>query len=1116
MSKQNGFFSFPRVVCIAVVFCVVLGAAASGAAAAVAPSGGWMLESQAMPTSFSAADNEKCLSANNLEAIETHCDAYTVTLRNSGSVSSERGMTLSDVLPGGLTVRRVSLYFPGLAPLFGFQPSEDLFPLMEEIGLCSPSGTLSCLLPYPVAPDEVVRLIVHVTVNQPAARSLKNVAEVSGAGMPSASTESSNQISPTPAQFGFSNFTFLMAGLDGAPDRQAADHPYGVTTTFGVNNDLRVEPEAKFGPTSVQDVRDVVTDLPVGFVGSVLAAPQCSFSQLSSHFIEGGEGGCPRESIIGHIHVQAPGSHLSSVNGPIYNMQPEHGVPAEFAYVDLTAEPHVFYAHVVPTSNGYVLRVVNPEIPQIAITNVTVIFYGDPAQRDETGNPPIPFFTNPSDCTGEEPTATIYMDSWQKPARFNPDGTPVDLQEAAWAKAQSKSPPVTGCPALQFPAEIKAQPTTHEADKPSGMNFEIKLPQSETMGVPATPTLKKAVVTLPEGFTVDPSAGDGLQACSEAQIGWLGGARLNFSPTAPECPEASKIGSITLESPLVAHQLEGEMYLARQDENPFGSPEHPGGSLLAAYVVVDDPILGVLIKIPGKFEPDPRTGRLTAVFDENPNLPFSDLQLHFFGGPRAELATPESCGTFTVNTEMFPYSFEGSEQPATPFDNFIINEACPGGFSPNITAGSLNLQAGSYTPFVASFGRSDTDQELAGLSITLPPGLLANLTGIPLCTSTQIQQTEAGTGGCPEASQIGTVQTGVGPGPNPLFVGGKAYLTGPYNGGPYGLAVIVPAVAGPFNFGTVVVRQSLRIDPTTAQVTDVSDPFPTIIDGIPLRLRRVDVRLDRPGFTFNPTNCSKLGFTGSIAGTPLGAPRNLNGTVGYATEAGASSSFTTPFQVTNCTTLAFKPKLTVSTSGKTTRAKGASLSVKLTYPKAAFGSQANIKSVKVDLPKQLPSRLTTLQKACTAAQFQSNPAGCPAASMVGHATAITPVIPVPLTGPAYFVSYGGAKFPELVIVLQGNGITLDLHGETFINKAGITSSTFHTVPDAPVGSFELTLPQGRFSALAANGNLCKTKLKMPTAFTAQNGMAIKQSTPITTTGCAKEKAHQAKPRHRKK
>jgi hypothetical protein len=535
----------------------------------------------------------------------------------------------------------------------------------------------------------------------------------------------------------------------------------------------------------------------------------------------------------------------------------------------------------------------------------------------------------------------------------------------------------------------------------------------------------------------------------------------------------------------------------------------------------------VLVKIAGEFLPDPPTGRLTAVFDENPNLPFSDLKLHFFGGPRAELATPESCGRFTITTELFPYSFEEGEFPATPFDSFVIDQACPGGFAPTFTAGSTNLQAGSYTPFVASFGRSDTDQELAGLTLTLPPGLLAKVAGVPLCG-----EADANAGTCPAASQVGTVKTGVGPGPNPLFVSGRAYLTGPYNGGPYGLSVVVPAVAGPYDFGTVVVRQNLRIDPHTAQVTDVSDPFPTIIAGIPLRLRRVDVTLDREGFTFNPTNCSKLGFNGSITGSPLGAPRNLNGNVGYATQAGSTSPFATSFQVSNCATLAFKPDFKVAVTGNTSKQKGAGLSVKLSYPKAPFGSQANIGRVKVELPIQLPSRLTTLQQACLAATFDANPESCPAASIVGQAKVITPVLPAPLEGRAYFVSHGGEQFPDLTIVLKGNGITVQLVGTTFINRKGITSTTFKSPPDVPFDTFELTLPQGKDSALAANTNLCAATqlvtvkkrvtvhkhghnahplrsvkrrvaqtLLMPTEFIAQNGAALRQNTKIAVSGC---------------
>jgi hypothetical protein len=1081
------------VACVFVSLTVVL--CAAGPAPAASPSPGLTIDSVPLPAVFSAADTTRCLGT--LSSQFPTCDSYLVTVRNAGSMPVKASTVLTDTLPAGVTVQRVHFFSPGGGEFSFFCPSK-----------ISP---VQCNFPFELQPDDELRLEVFVTVDEPAAAGpLTNSATASGPGVASVSTEaarSTNRVGGAPAAFGPGRFDFSAFGVGGSLDSQAGDHPYELTTTIGLNTALRIGPNAVFGTTSVEDVKDVVTSLPVGFVGSILAAPQCTFAELSSH-VSAGAGGCPPDTIVGHIQTEPIA--LASIKGPIYNMTPERGVPAEFAYVDLLAGPHVFYARVVPTAKGYVLQATNPEIPQIPLTYIVVTFYGDPAAKQEelarrehkevSPKAQIPFFTNPTDCSGEEPTATLYIDSWQHPAKLNPDGTAANLEEPAWAKLESKSPAVTGCNLLSFPAELGAQPTTHESDKPSGLEFELKLPQSEAVGVPATPTLKKAVVTLPEGFTVNPAAGDGLQACSEAQIGWLGGTHLNFSPAAPQCPDASKIGSLELETPLIPHSLQGEMYLAAQDANPFNTT-------LAAYVVIDDPVTGVLVKIAGEFLPDPHTGRLTAVFDENPNLPFSDLKLHFFAGPRAELATPESCGTFTTTTELFPYSFEKGELPATPFDNFLIDEACPGGFAPSFTAGSTNLQAGAFTPFVASFGRSDTDQELAGLTLTLPPGLLAKVAGVPLCG-----EADANAGTCPAASQVGTVKTGVGPGPNPLFVAGRAYLTGPYNGGPYGLSVVVPAVAGPYDFGTVVVRQSLRIDPHTAQVTDVSDPFPTIIAGIPLRLRRVDVTLDRPGFTFNPTNCSKLAFNGSISGSPLGAPRSLNGNVGYATQPGATSPFSTPFQVTNCATLKFTPKITVTTAAKSSKANGSSLVFKISYPNGATGSQSWFNEAKFDLPKQLPARLTTIQKACLASVFETNPAACPPASLIGHAIVHTPVLPQPLAGPVYFVSHGGAKFPDAVLVLRGSGVTVELRGETFINgKTGITSATFRNTPDTPFESIEVTIPSGPFSEFGANlpasarGSFCGQKLIMPTFFKAQNGLQIKQNTKVAVSGCPKAK-----------
>jgi hypothetical protein len=385
-----------------------------------------------------------------------------------------------------------------------------------------------------------------------------------------------------------------------------------------------------------------------------------------------------------------------------------------------------------------------------------------------------------------------------------------------------------------------------------------------------------------------------------------------------------------------------------------------------------------------------------------------------------------------------------------------------------------------------------------GVKLHFPPGLSGLLSGVALCGEAQANE-----GTCGPASLIGETTVSVGLGSNPFAVkGGRVYITGPYKGAPFGLSIVNPAKAGPFDLGTgacdcVVVRAKVAVDPSTAALTittDESGPYkiPTILQGIPLQIKHVNVLITRPGFTINPTNCSKMSVTGSLQSTQ-----------------GASSSLSVPFQVTNCATLKFTPKFSVSTNGRTSKANGASLTAKLSYPKGSLGSQANIAKVKVELPKQLPSRLTTLQKGCTNAQFQANPAGCPAASVIGHAKVTTPLLPVALTGPAYFVSHGGEAFPSLTIVLQGSGVTVELVGTTFISKAGITSTTFKTVPDTPFDSFELTLPQGPYSALAAPKSLCRSKLQMPTEMIAQNGLAIHQKTPIAVTGCKKHKLTRA-------
>ncbi len=1043
---------------------------------------GFQVDSFSTPTVFSQADNARCVKSSGVT-----CDAYQVTVTNAGSEASNGSIpiTIADVLPAGLTVEKISL-------IWSEQPTVDF----GEFGFCN-TTEVKCMFPAPLKPDDRLEMIVNVTVDNGVSGVLAaNKVMVSGGGAASVQTESGNSVGSTPAGFGLSEFGFFIGGLNGRVDSQAGDHPYEVTTTIGLNNMFREPPDISngLGKTSVNDIKTVVVNLPLGFTGSILAAPQCTLATLSA------EGGCPKDTVVGHLFSEPVSG--TSVDSPIWNLVPEHGVPAEFGYRDALRSSHVFYSRVAPTPAGYVLQVTNPDIPQVSLAHIIATFYGEPAAKQEeiarsegkevSAKAQIPFFTNPTICDQAALTASIHIDSWKHPGRYNPDGTP-DFSDPNWAGATSVSPPPSGCNLLQFPPELKAQPTTNQADSPSGLDFELKLPQTENPGTFATPPLKRSVVTLPAGMSVDPSAGDGLAACSEEQIGWTGPAAMNFNAAPPACPEASKIGTLELTTPLIAGVLTGQIYIATQNTNPFGS-------VLAAYVVVNDPDTGVVIKLAGQFIPDPNTGQITAVFDENPQLPFSDLKLHFFGGPRAELATPENCGLYTITSTISPWSTPDSGPDATPFDSFPINTGCVNGFNPSFTGGSTNLQAGAYSPFVASFSRSDTDQPLAGLSVTLPPGMLAKITGVPLCPDSN-----ATAGTCPENTKVGTVTAGAGPGPNPLFVDGNAYLTGPYHGAPYGLSVVVPAIAGPFNFGNVVVRQALHINRTTTRVTDTSDPFPTILQptgtnhqtiGIPIRLRRIDVNINRPTFTFNPTSCNHL---------PLNATLNSPNT---------TSTQTTPYQVTNCQTLKFDPKFTVTTNGKTSKQNGASLTATLTYPTTPQGTETNIQTVKVSLPKQLPSRLTTLQKACLAQTYETNPANCPPASIIGHATVTTPLLPQPLTGPAYFISHGSAKFPDLVILLQGNNITIELTGNTFI-KQGITTTTFKTTPDTPFTTFTLTLPQGPHSALAANGNLCNTKLTMPTQLTAQNNTQKTQNTPIKTTNCTKHH-NKHKPQHHHK
>ncbi|MGA9285296.1 MAG: hypothetical protein WBV85_07620 [Solirubrobacteraceae bacterium] len=872
-------------------------------------------------------------------------------------------------------------------------------------------------------------------------------------------------------------FEVSIVNRDGTPDRQAGSHPFAYSTTLTLNEQPTAESTRSVGGNT----RDVEVELPAGLVGDAGNIPACPMTEFKGKEVialTGNARPCPEDTQVGVIELDLSGIGWRE---PVFNLVPEKGAPAEFGFVVATS-PVVLIPH-VRTGSDYGINVQFETIPEaFSLIQGKLTLWGVPAdpghdgERGEcltgetafpnkgecpTSAQPKPFLSMPTSCSGPL-TFQARVDSWEAPGVFSEKSASI--------------PGMTDCGKLGFSPSLVVQPEPAEASSPSGLSVEIQVPQTYDSPVGlATANLKDTTVTLPAGVAVNPAAGDGLAACSEAQLG------LNTAAPAA-CPDASKLGVVEITTPLLTHPLVGGVYLAQQGNLP-GNGTNPFGSLLALYLAIQDPQSGVVVKLAGEVRPDPATGQLVTRFLNNPQVPFDSLKLSFFGGPRAALVNPPFCGPYTTSTQMSPWSGGASSTPGSTFQ--ITSGPAGAGcllsqpFDPVLVAGTTSNQAGGYSPFTFTFDRGDAEQDPSRIQVQTPLGLSGALSHVSLCGEPQAQQ-----GTCGPDSLIGRATVAVGAGSNPFYVTGMVYLTGSYNGASYGLSFVVPAVAGPLNLGTVVVRAAVSVDPHTAALTVTSEPLPQILQGIPLHIRAVNVMLDRQQFTFNPTSCEPLTIHTAMSSSQ-----------------GAIVNDQTRFQVTNCAALAFKPNFKVYTSGHTSRAGGASLDVSLSFPKTGFGSQANVSKVKVDLPKSLPSRLTTLQKACVASVFEANPGDCPAGSRVGYAEAVTPILPVPLRGPAFFVSHGGEAFPDLIVVLQGYGVRVDLIGSTFINKQSITSSTFNTVPDVPVGTFRLYLPQGKNSALAANGNLCQKKLAMPTLFVAQDGTKIHTSTPIAVTGC---------------
>ena len=881
---------------------------------------------------------------------------------------------------------------------------------------------------------------------------------------------------PAMANVGISTFSNAVLNQDGTTAAtQAGSHPYEMVTNVGFATD------ASGAPTD--NIKDVKVGLPPGLIGNPTAVPRCPIAQLNvSGGFGGGSNGCPGDSQVGQLGITIQGGGALSV--PLYNLVPPAGQPAQFGANILLANS--FLDVTVNTGTGYGLTTTSSNISTLLpLVGIKVTLWGVPADPSHdadrfcadgttpcsTSAPMTPFLTLPTTCTGPLQT-TLAADAWDSP-------------QGDFVHETSTMPGVTGCNLLSFNPSITARPDTTVADSPSGLDVDLHVPQAPNdPSALATPDVKNATVTLPQGFSLSPAAADGLQACSEAQFGL-------DNASEPTCPNASKIGTAEIDSPIQPDPLVGGIYFAQQNANPFGST-------FAIYVATESD--GVLIKLAANVQTNPVTGQITTTFTNNPQLPFTDFKLNFFGGSRAAFASPEGCGSFTTTSDVAPYSSPASGADATPSDSFAINSGCVGGFAPTFTAGTVSSQAGSFSPFDLSFSRSDTDQNLSGLTVNLPPGVSAKLAGIPECSDADIAQAqqpgrtgarEQQVNSCPASTQVGTVETAAGPGSDPFFLSGKVYLTGPFNGAPYGLVEIVPAVAGPLDLGVVVVRQSLNIDPTDAHVTVTSQPLPTILDGVPLRLRRVDVDLNRSGFTVNPTSCARMSISAALSST-----------------GGVTANDSTRFQAAGCSNLAFSPKLKLSLTGKGKTRSGdhPTLTANLTQK----AGQANIKSAKVTLPLSLALDPNNSKHVCafaTAQAVHGGAVGCPTSTVVGTASAKTPLLSQSLSGKVYLVqgirtNAQGQQIrtlPSLLVPLRGQ-IALDLRAKTSVSKGKLVT-TFPTVPDVPVSSFKLNLSGGKKGLLVITGrgrSICGSKQTSAATLDAQSGKQESSSIAMAT------------------
>ncbi len=884
------------------------------------------------------------------------------------------------------------------------------------------------------------------------------------------------------ADFGFKAVDVRFSQTNGTPVTQAGSHPSAMDTEFALNTH-----DGPAGPEIDASLRDLQIDLPPGLVVNPNAVPTCSNADFA-HFENEVGSKCPASAAVGYVLVRPPGEEDATDPAAVYNLVPPPGAAARLGFHALGVT--IVVDGGVRTAGTRNIFAALTNLPQAEPFDLTrTVLWGNPAASahdSERGNCVLASVPGTCPASSEQRAFITLGSRCEGPLNTHFAARPWQ-EPAAWVHAEPPDPvQMTGCDKLGFSPSINAKPTAQSTASPSGLDFDLDVDDEGLINPSGISDahIRKAVVTLPEGVTINPAQAEGLLACPEA------GFEREAADSEPGqgCPQASKIGTVEVKTPLLDETLGGALFIATPYENPTGK-------LIAIYMVIRNRARGIVVKQAGMVESDSDTGQLVTTFDDLPQLPFSHFHLHFNEGARSPLVTPPGCGKYVTQARFTPWSDPAASYHTT--SSFQIKSGigggpCPKGglppFKPGLIAGSINNAAGKYSPFNLRLFRTDAEQEITHFSIKLPPGIVGKLAGIPFCPEAAIAAAKARTGplggheelaapSCPAASEVGHTLAGAGVGSALTYVPGKIYLAGPYNGSALSIVAITSGVAGPFDLGTVVVRQALKINPETAEVfidATGSDPIPHIIQGIPVHLRDIRAYVDKPDFVLNPTSCSRT----STASTVLGSGLN------FASPADdAPVTVSTPFQAADCASLNFKPRLSLTLKGGTKRGQNPALRAVL-RPRAG---DANSRRISVQLPHSEFLDQSHIRTVCTRVQFKAgagNGSQCPAGSIYGKAKAWTPLLSEPLEGPVFLRSSEN-PLPDLVLALSG---LIDFNAVGRIDSVdGGIRNTFDFVPDAPVTKVVVDFEGGKKGLLENSTDLCRAKHKAIVKYQGHNG-----------------------------